>query len=114
MITFILYKQQTKPNKKEETNHTISNDLQPTNVSPSTLFFNIESDSSDYLDIDDDCSEESTDEDLVTMTPEEKEDTKYQKYITPEMLVMLQHEFSTQKNESLNHSVATLAAKGKD
>eukprot|EP00555_Chaetoceros_dichaeta_P003533 CAMPEP_0198250104 /NCGR_PEP_ID=MMETSP1447-20131203/1415_1 /TAXON_ID=420782 /ORGANISM="Chaetoceros dichaeta, Strain CCMP1751" /LENGTH=74 /DNA_ID=CAMNT_0043934883 /DNA_START=147 /DNA_END=368 /DNA_ORIENTATION=- len=48
------------------------------------------------------------------MTPEEKEDTKYQKYITPEMLVMLQHEFSTQKNESLNHSVATLAAKGKD
>ena len=27
---------------------------------------------------------------------------------------MLQNEFSTQKNEALNHSVATLAPKGKD
>ena len=38
----------------------------------------------------------------------------YSKYITPEMLVMLQHVFSTQKNESLNHSVASNAPKGKD
>jgi len=40
--------------------------------------------------------------------------TALAKYITPEMLTMLQHNFSTQKNESLNHSVATLAPKGKD
>ena len=40
--------------------------------------------------------------------------TAMAKYITPQMLSMLQHEFSTQKNESLNHSVATLAPKGKD
>ena len=38
----------------------------------------------------------------------------YKKYITPDMLRMLMHNFSTQKNESLNHSVATGAPKGKD
>ena len=40
--------------------------------------------------------------------------TAIAKYITPQMLSMLQHEFSTKKNEALNHSVATLAPKGKD
>ena len=38
----------------------------------------------------------------------------YVKYITPDMLKMLMHNFSTQKNEALNHSVATSAPKGKD
>ena len=38
----------------------------------------------------------------------------YSKYIAPEMLVMLQHVFSTKKNESLNHYVASNAPKGKD
>lgn len=38
----------------------------------------------------------------------------YEKYITPDMLKMLMHNFSTQKNEALNHSVATGAPKGKD
>ena len=38
----------------------------------------------------------------------------YAKYITPDMLKMLMHNFSTQKNEALNHSVATGAPKGKD
>ena len=38
----------------------------------------------------------------------------YAKYCKPEMLKMLMHTFSTQKNESLNHAVATLAPKGKD
>ena len=33
---------------------------------------------------------------------------------TPEMLFMLQYSLSTQKTESLNHSVATLDPKGKD
>ena len=37
----------------------------------------------------------------------------YSKYCTPAMLIMLQHEFSTQKNEAMNHSVATLAPKTK-
>ena len=37
-----------------------------------------------------------------------------EKYITPSMLCMLQHDFSTQKSESLNHSIAALAPKGKD
>ena len=37
----------------------------------------------------------------------------YSKYCTPTMLGMLQHEFSTQKNEAMNHSVATLAPKTK-
>ena len=37
-----------------------------------------------------------------------------EKYMIPSMLCMLQHDFSTPKNESLNHSVATLAPKGKD
>ena len=36
------------------------------------------------------------------------------RYITADMLAMLQHDYSTQKNESLNHAVATLAPKGKD
>ena len=40
--------------------------------------------------------------------------TALSKYITIYMLVMLQHDFSTQKNESLNHTVAALAPKGKD
>jgi len=37
----------------------------------------------------------------------------YSKYCTPTMLGMLQHEFLTQKNEAMNHSVATLAPKTK-
>ena len=36
------------------------------------------------------------------------------KYITPSMLSMLQHDVSTQKNESLNHYVATLVPKDKE
>ena len=35
------------------------------------------------------------------------------RYITEYMLVMLQHDFSTQKNESLNHAVANNVPKGK-
>ena len=38
----------------------------------------------------------------------------YAKYCTPTMLAMLQHNFSTQKNEALNHAVATIAPKTKD
>ena len=38
----------------------------------------------------------------------------YAKYCTPTMLAMLQHKFSTKKNEALNHSVATIAPKTKD
>ena len=38
----------------------------------------------------------------------------YSKYITPDMLQMLQHNFSTHKNKALNHSVAAVAPKGKD
>ena len=34
-------------------------------------------------------------------------------YCTPHMLAMLQHKFSTKKNEAMNHSVATLAQKKK-
>lgn len=34
----------------------------------------------------------------------------YEKYATPEMLEILQHNFSTQKNESMNYLVATLLA----
>ena len=37
----------------------------------------------------------------------------YSTYCTLTMLEMLQHEFSTQKNEAMNHSVATLAPKTK-
>ena len=37
----------------------------------------------------------------------------YSKYCTPTMLSILQHEFSTQKNETMNHSVATQAPKTK-
>ena len=40
--------------------------------------------------------------------------SSYAKYITPEMLIMLQHSFSAQKNEPLNHSIAALTPKGKD
>ena len=35
-------------------------------------------------------------------------------YCTPDMLAMLQHNYSTKENESTNHSVATLAPKIKD
>ena len=40
--------------------------------------------------------------------------SSYDKYCTPSMLSMFQHNFSTQKSESLNHYVATLAPKTKD
>jgi len=140
--------------------------------SPSTTFYDIESDSSDYTEPDEDDDDGAeTDDDLMIMSIEEQQDAKYlaifqngsenfdneimsvqdvnalkkleqsmmdrtdkgyyrckikhekfykeckmaiEKYITPGMLAMLQHNFSTQKNESLNHSVATLAPKGKD
>ena len=36
------------------------------------------------------------------------------KYCMPVMLAMLQHNFPTQKNEAMNHSVVTLAPKTKD
>lgn len=35
----------------------------------------------------------------------------YTKYCTHTMLSMLQHEYSTQKNEAMNHSITTLAPK---
>ena len=38
----------------------------------------------------------------------------YVKHITPAMLLTLKHNYSTQKNKSLNHSVTTLALNGKD
>lgn len=38
----------------------------------------------------------------------------YAKYIIPDMFVMLQHEFNIKENESLDHSVATIAPKGND
>ena len=38
----------------------------------------------------------------------------YAKYWKPEMLKILMHTYTTQKNESLNHDVATLAPKGND
>jgi len=135
------------------------------------MFYNIDSDSSDYSESDYDEEGDVADEDLLEMGPDEKHDAKYlaifqnnseefdekimslddanelkkleesmmertdkgyyrckimhenfynecrtamAKYITPQMLSMLQHEFSTKKNEALNHSVATLAPKGKD
>ena len=148
------------------------NDPKQTTGSPSTMYYNIESDSSEYSESDEDDDDgDVTDEDLLRISTEEKEDAKYlaifqngsehfdeeimsvddvndlkkleqsmmdrtdkgyyrckvqhetfykecktalAKYITPEMLTMLRHKFSTQKNESLNHSVATLAPKGKD
>ena len=134
-------------------------------------YCDIESDSSDYSNTDESKDDQNTDDDLLCMTEEEKQDTKYlaifqnnsdefdeqimsvenqeqlkklelsmkdrtdkgyyrckikhqtlyeeftkamEKYITPSMLCMLQHNFSTQKNESLNHAVTTLAPKGKD
>ena len=140
-------------------------------VSPPTLFFDITSDSSDYEESDYEDDDDSFEDNLPLMTPEEKEEVKYlaifenncehfdeqimsvdsvnelkkleqammertergyyrckieheefynecikcyAKYCLPEMLKMLQHDYSTQKNEALNHSVASLAPKGKD
>ena len=135
------------------------------------MYYNINSESSDYSESNDDDDDDITDKNLTEIKPEEINDAKYlaifqnnsedfdkqiisienanelkkleqsmmdctdkghyrcktqhesfynkcrttmAKYITPQMLSMLQHEFSTQKNESLNHSVATLVSKGRD
>ena len=41
------------------------------------MFYDIESNSTDYVNNDDYVTEDDTDEYLITMTPEEKEDAKY-------------------------------------
>ena len=46
--------------------------------SPSTMFYNIDSDSSDYTESDEDDNDgNDTDEDLMIMSNEEKKDAKY-------------------------------------
>ena len=131
------------------------NDPNQTTGSPSTMYYNIESDSSEYSESDEDDDDgDVTDDDLLRMSEEEKKDAKYlaifqnssehfdeeimsvddvndlkkleqsmmdrtdkgyyrckvqhetfykecktalAKYITPEMLTMLQHNISTKK-----------------
>ena len=138
-----------------------------TAITSPTLYFAIESDSTDYIETDDENIGSTYDETII-MTPEEKEDVKYlstfeskegfdeqvmtiqnvdglnkyelsmterrdkgyycckvqheelynenmlcyAKYITPDMRKILMHNFSIQKNEALNRSVATVAPKG--
>ena len=47
------------------------------NISPIQAYYNIELDSSDYSDIDESEDDLPTDDDLLCMTEEEKQDTKY-------------------------------------
>ena len=46
-------------------------------ISPNAVFFNIESDSSDYSDTDESEDDMLTDDDLLCMTEKEKLETKY-------------------------------------
>ena len=54
------------------------NDPNQTTGSPSTMYYNIESDSSEYSESDEDDDDgDVTDDDLLRMSEEEKKDAKY-------------------------------------
>lgn len=67
-MSFILYQHNSKSDSNNDEVNEIFNKIKPTSISPSTIYYDIESDLSDYVESDDD---------LVEMISEEKHDTKY-------------------------------------
>ena len=72
--TFLFnYKLQLQLNQDEcNKDETIHDDSSTSTLTPATLYFDIESDATDYVESEDDYDDDSTDDDLLVMSPEEK------------------------------------------